>query len=52
MDLFIAGSDTTAATLSWATLYMILHPGIQRKVQKELDSVLNGNEVTLDDMKR
>ena len=52
MDLFIAGNDTTAATLSWATLLMILHPEIQRKVQTELDSVLEGKEASLNDMKR
>ncbi|XP_066271393.1 cytochrome P450 2J6-like [Branchiostoma lanceolatum] len=31
-DLFIAGIDTTAATLTWAMLYMILYPGVQQKV--------------------
>ncbi len=30
--LFFAGTDTSANTLSWALLYMIEHPHIQRKV--------------------
>ena len=37
VDLFIAGSDTTANTLNWAMLYMILNPDIQSKVRNELD---------------
>ena len=52
MDLFIAGTDTTSATLSWATLFMILHPDIQRKVQVELDSVLGKRDASLSDMKK
>ena len=39
-DLFIAGSETTSATLSTAILYMILHPEEQEKVQKEIDQVI------------
>jgi cytochrome P450 family 2 subfamily U polypeptide 1 len=38
--LFIAGTDTTANTLLWGLLYMVLHPDIQRKVQAELDDVI------------
>ncbi|NXG54775.1 CP2J6 protein, partial [Hemiprocne comata] len=39
-DLFMAGTETTATTLRWALLYMVLYPDIQEKVQKELDAVL------------
>ena len=49
MDLFSAGSETTATTLSWAVLFMILYPEAQEKVQKEIDEVLNGREPTLED---
>ncbi|XP_072044863.1 cytochrome P450 2U1-like isoform X2 [Amphiura filiformis] len=38
-DLFTAGSETTADSLLWAILYLIIHPDIQEKVQKELDSI-------------
>ncbi|XP_078574207.1 cytochrome P450 2U1-like [Branchiostoma floridae x Branchiostoma japonicum] len=46
-QLFLAGTDTTATTLRWALLYMILHPDIQlqEKVQQEIDSVLGPNQV-------
>ncbi|XP_035668120.1 cytochrome P450 2J5-like [Branchiostoma floridae] len=46
-DLFIAGTDTTAATLTWALLYMILYPDVQQKVQAELDSVLGATKPSL-----
>ncbi|NXT84706.1 CP2J6 protein, partial [Zapornia atra] len=39
-DLFIAGTETTATTLRWALLYMVVYPDVQVKVQKELDAVL------------
>eukprot|EP00058_Branchiostoma_floridae_P010396 XP_002595884.1 hypothetical protein BRAFLDRAFT_107081 [Branchiostoma floridae] len=46
-DLFVAGTDTTAATLTWALLYMILYPDVQQKVQAELDSVLGASKPSL-----
>ena len=49
MDLFSAGSETTATTLSWAVLYLILYPEVQEKMQKEIDQVLNGKEPALED---
>ncbi|XP_066275407.1 cytochrome P450 2J6-like [Branchiostoma lanceolatum] len=33
-DLFVAGTDTTAATLTWALLYMVLYPDVQKKVRE------------------
>ncbi|XP_060244954.1 cytochrome P450 2D26-like [Meriones unguiculatus] len=39
-DLFMAGMVTTSTTLSWALLLMILHPDVQRRVQKEIDEVI------------
>lgn len=38
-DLFLAGSETTSTTLDWALLFMIEHPDIQRKCQKEIEQV-------------
>ena len=49
MDLFSAGSETTATTLAWAVCFMILHPEIQVRVQEEIDSVLGDRPPTLDD---
>ncbi|XP_066294394.1 cytochrome P450 2U1-like [Branchiostoma lanceolatum] len=43
-QLFLAGTHTTAVTLRWALLYMILHPDIQEKVQQEIDTVLGPNQ--------
>ena len=39
LDLLIAGSDTTSATLEWAMLLITKYPHIQTKVQEELDNV-------------
>ncbi len=39
-DLFAAGTETSATTTKWALLYMMIHPNIQSRVQKELDEVI------------
>lgn len=39
LDIFIAGSQTTAITLDLALRTMALYPEIQRRIQKELDAV-------------
>ncbi|XP_038051657.1 cytochrome P450 2J6-like isoform X2 [Patiria miniata] len=44
-DLFAAGSETTATTLRWGMLYMMAHPQIQARVQKELDDVTGRNRL-------
>ncbi|NWU76748.1 CP2J2 protein, partial [Onychorhynchus coronatus] len=44
-DLIIAGTETTATTLCWALLFMVVYPDIQEKVQKELDAVLGCSHV-------
>ncbi|NXT23091.1 CP2J6 protein, partial [Syrrhaptes paradoxus] len=44
-DLFLAATETTATTLRWALLYMVVYPDIQERVQKELDAVLGGSRV-------
>ncbi len=40
VDFFVAGNETTSTTLNWAMLYMILNPGIQERVHKELDDII------------
>ncbi|KAM4606925.1 cytochrome P450 2D17-like, partial [Discoglossus pictus] len=40
VDLFTAGTETTATTLRWALLYMLLYPEVQTKVQAEIDQVI------------
>ncbi|KAM4652286.1 cytochrome P450 2D15-like [Discoglossus pictus] len=39
-DLFVAGTDTTANTLRWSILLMLLYPQIQRQVHNEIDRVI------------
>ena len=44
-DLFLAGSETTSTTLTWAALYMLRYPLVQEKVQQELDRVVGTNRL-------
>uniref|UniRef100_A0A8C9ACH9 Cytochrome P450 2W1 n=1 Tax=Prolemur simus TaxID=1328070 RepID=A0A8C9ACH9_PROSS len=40
LDMVMAGTETTSATLQWAALLMARHPDVQGRVQEELDRVL------------
>ncbi|XP_002740465.1 cytochrome P450 2U1-like [Saccoglossus kowalevskii] len=52
VDLFSAGTETTATTLKWGLLLMVLHPEIQDKVFNEIDQVVGENRLPrLDDRK-
>ena len=44
-DIFLAGSETTSTTLTWAMLYMARYPEVQTRVQKELDLVVGQGRV-------
>ena len=46
LDLFFAGTETSATSLTWAILYMIREPEIQAKVHQELDEVI-GNVLNI-----
>ncbi|KAG5896789.1 hypothetical protein JTB14_008365 [Gonioctena quinquepunctata] len=53
LDLFMAGAETTANTLGFAMLIMILYPEIQKKVQEEMDKEVGRNRwPTLNDRTR
>ncbi|XP_037689320.1 cytochrome P450 1A2 [Choloepus didactylus] len=39
-DLFGAGFDTITTAISWSLMYLVTKPEIQRKIQKELDTVI------------
>ncbi|TNN46533.1 Cytochrome P450 2J2 [Liparis tanakae] len=40
LDLFEAGTESSANTLRWGLLYMLHYPEIQKKVQAEVDGVV------------
>ncbi|XP_069110447.1 cytochrome P450 2C3-like [Argopecten irradians] len=40
MNLFVAGTGTTAATTQWAILYLLHYPDIQIKLRGEISSVV------------
>ena len=41
LDLFRAGTDTTATTLTWAIMYLVQHPDTQSLLREEIDEVDN-----------
>ncbi|XP_029005201.1 cytochrome P450 2J6-like isoform X2 [Betta splendens] len=45
LDLFLAGTETTATTLHWALIYLINNPDIQKNVQAEIDRVIGKNRL-------
>ncbi|KAM3603642.1 uncharacterized protein V6R79_026351 [Siganus canaliculatus] len=51
MDLFAAGTDTTATTLRWGLLFMAKFPKIQDQVQEELSRVVGRRQVQIKDRK-
>ncbi|KAF2307136.1 hypothetical protein GH714_025034 [Hevea brasiliensis] len=40
LNMFTAGTDTSASTVEWAIAELIRHPRVLAKVQQELDSVI------------
>lgn len=50
LTLFGAGHETTAVALSWLWYMLATHPAIYRKVQQEIDSVLQGRSPTYADL--
>ncbi|GAB1601444.1 cytochrome P450 2B4-like [Argonauta hians] len=43
MDIFLAGTDTTAVSLNWAFRYMAKYPDIQNKCREEIKKITNLN---------
>nr|XP_015801054.2 cytochrome P450 2K1-like [Nothobranchius furzeri] len=51
MNLFSAGTDTTANTLKWCLLYMAKFPQTQDQVHEELSRVVGSRQVRIEDRK-
>ena len=44
-DLFGAGTESTNTTLRWALLYLLHHPDVQLRVQREIDDVIGSSRM-------
>ncbi|HSL42735.1 MAG TPA: cytochrome P450 [Anaerolineales bacterium] len=51
LTLFFAGHETTANTLVWALHYLDRNPDVLKRLQAEVDSVLQGRAPTLADLR-
>ncbi|KAI3472157.1 hypothetical protein Pfo_029645 [Paulownia fortunei] len=45
LDLFAAGTDTSAITVEWALAELINHPDVLKKAAQEIDSVIGNNRL-------
>ena len=52
MTIFIAGYETNATALSWLGVVLHNHPDILKKLQAEIDQVLEGRMPTFEDIHR
>ncbi|KAL0456877.1 UNVERIFIED_CONTAM: cytochrome [Sesamum latifolium] len=49
MDIFVAGTDTSAAVITWAMTALIKKPQILNKVQQEIRSLLGKKDIVVED---
>ncbi|WP_308258395.1 cytochrome P450 [Saccharothrix obliqua] len=52
MTFHLAGSETTATTLTWALHLVATHPDVERRLHAEVDAVLAGRTAGYDDLPR
>ncbi|CAM3672511.1 cytochrome P450 [Kibdelosporangium persicum] len=52
LNILMAGTDTTAITLSWAFHELAVNPPVRRRMLAEIDTVLGGRPVTAADLPR
>jgi cytochrome P450 len=51
MTIFIAGHETTANALTWAFYVLAQNPEIEKKLQEEIDTVLQGKPVSFENLR-
>ncbi len=51
MTIFIAGHETTANALTWALYVLAQNPEIEKKLQAEIDTVMQGRPVSFEDLR-
>ncbi|KAL6652519.1 hypothetical protein ACP70R_011444 [Stipagrostis hirtigluma subsp. patula] len=47
-DIFIAGTDTSAATVEWTMTELVRHPDVLAKAQQEVRGVVAGGDIVLE----
>jgi cytochrome P450 len=52
MTIFLAGHETTGVGLSWMLYALSKHPDVVRRLEAEVDEVLDGRAPTLEDLPR
>ncbi|XP_073139669.1 cytochrome P450 71A8-like [Henckelia pumila] len=53
LDVFAAGTDTTATVLEWAMTELLRHPAFMKKLQQEVRGILKGRQqITEDDLEK
>ncbi|KAI3684478.1 hypothetical protein L6452_33702 [Arctium lappa] len=48
LDVFVAGTDTTFATLIWSISELLRHPRVMRKLQQEVTEIAQGKPLILE----
>ncbi|XP_073442582.1 cytochrome P450 2K1-like [Dendrobates tinctorius] len=51
-NLIVAGLETTSTVLRWGLLLMMKYPGIQNKVQREIEQVIGRRQPQIEDRKQ
>jgi len=53
LDLFVAGTETSATTLTWAIILLSLNQDIQYKIHREIDNIIGSETLPrMDDRKK
>lgn len=52
MTVLVAGTETTASTLSWVFHLFSQYPDVEKRVHAEIDEVLNGRPAEYEDLKQ